>query len=206
MRCIRYNLSHYVSDLGELVHKVDPVMETTCCVDNHDVSILCNSRLHCIECNRSRIRAHCLFDDIYPCTLCPDGKLINGSCTECICCTKHHLLALSLKTACELSDSRSLTYSVHSYYHDHVWLLTEIKRHDSIIRCLTVLYIKKLSYLIPEDIYKLVHRDILVSAHSLLKILDNLHCGVNTHISGQQSLLNCIKQIIIHLSLADNRP
>ena len=205
MRCVRNDLPHDITDLCKLVHEVDPVMETACSIDEHDVSILGDSRLYSIKSHRSRIRTHILLYDIDTCTLCPDCKLVHCSGTECIRSTDYHLFALSLKLACELADSCGLSYSIHTDYHDDIWFLREVKRLHDVIGSLTLLYIEKGRDLVTKDINEFIKRDILIPAHSLLEILDDLEGGVHSHICCHKSLLNRIKQVIVNLCLAYDR-
>ena len=142
-------------------------------VDDNDIRILCNCRLHGVKGYRCWIRTHILLHKVHTCALRPDGKLIYGCCTECICSTEDNLLSLCLEAACEFSDGSGLAHTVHTDNHDDIRLLGEVERHDFIIRSLPILHVEKLGYLVTQDIHKLIHIHIFVAADPLLETLDD---------------------------------
>ena len=206
MRSIWNHLPHHIADLCQLVHQVDSVMKPSCCVDYHDIRILCHSRLDRIKSHGGRIRTHLLLHKVNTGTLRPYRKLIHRCSTECISRTENHLLALSLQAACQLAYGRGLAYTVHSHHHDDIRLLREVKRNNCILRGLPLLHIQKGRDLITQHIHKFIKRDILILAYPFLQTLDYLKRRIYSHISRKKRLLNGIQHVLIHLCPSDNRP
>src|SRR5689334_3832423 len=97
MRCIRNNFLHHAMNLRELIHQVDLVMQATGCVDDDNISILCYGRLNRVECDRGRIGALSLLNDIDADSLAPYIELLYCGGTKCITRTQDNFLSRLLK-------------------------------------------------------------------------------------------------------------
>ena len=120
MRCTGHNLLHDVLDLGQFVHQVDLVVQTSGGINEHHIRAVGFGRLERIKCHGSRVRTLLLFDNRYAYPFAPYTQLLNSRSTEGIGSTEIHFLAGLLVHVREFADGSSLAYTVDANYHDYV--------------------------------------------------------------------------------------
>ena len=70
-----------------------------------------------------------------------------------------------------------------------------------IIVIIRIILGQQFGYLLTENAVKFRSADIFIASHTLLDALNNLQCGIYTHIAGDEYLFKIIQYIIINLRL-----
>ena len=99
-------LPHHIPDLGQLIHKVDPVMQPPGGVDKDNIRAPGHGGLHSVVGYRCRISPHPLLHDVNPSPFGPDDKLFDGGGAEGIGCPDDDLLSLGGEHGRDLADRR----------------------------------------------------------------------------------------------------
>ena len=203
MRPVGNHPADDVPDLREFIHEVDAVVQTAGRVDQDHVGPLRDGGLHGVEGHGSGVGAHRLLDDVHPGALRPDGELLHGRSAESVGSADHDFLALRGEHRREFTDGGGLPHPVHAHHEHDIGLLREIEGlHGSVV----AIDIQEFSDLVADEVHEFVHGHILVPFHPVLQVLDDLEGGVHAHVGGQQSLLQRIQHVIVHLGLAHDSP
>lgn len=120
MRSVGHYLLHHTLDLRQLVHQIDLIVQTSGCIDDHDIDAVSHGRTDCVISHRSRIATHLLLDDRHSYSLGPDLQLLYGRSTEGIGSPEHDALACLTKAMCQFADGSGLAYAVYAHYHDYI--------------------------------------------------------------------------------------
>ncbi|EJW98499.1 hypothetical protein EVA_13394 [gut metagenome] len=193
---------HNVFDLRQLVHEVHLVVQTSCCVDDDNVGIVCLSRTDSIVGYTCWVAAHLLFDDGYTDTFAPDTELFYCCCSEGIGCAKIHFLAGLLKLVGQFANSGSLTDTVDTYDHDDVRLLVfwNIEAFAVVIAATG----QECGNFFLKNIVQVTGADVFVACYSFFNPMDDLQSCVYTDVRGDEYIFQFVENFVVYLGFAGN--
>ena len=203
VRAVRNDLADDVADLGQLVHQVNPVVQTAGRIDQYDISALRHGTANGVIRHGSGIGAHRLADDIHPCPVCPDLELVHRSGPEGVRGTDDNLLALGAEGGSQLADGRGLAHAVDADHQYHIGLLREVEGFN---RSFIVIDIKQLADFVAQQLNQFVHGHVLILLNAVFQVVDKFEGCIDAHIGRNQRLLNGIEDVFADLGLAYDGP
>ena len=120
MRSTGNDFLHYFLYFGQLVHQIQFIMQTTCRIDNYHIGIIRLRRTQRIERHGCRIGSHFLFHDRDSNPFAPYHQLLDRSGTKRIGSSQINTIPSLFILICQLTDSCSLTYTIHPDNHDYI--------------------------------------------------------------------------------------
>ena len=172
-------------------------MQTTCCVNQYNISTISLRTREGVESHTSRITTHLLLYHRHAYTLTPDAELFYSCSTESIGSTQINLLTCLLELPSQFSDSRGFADAIDANHQDHIRFM--ITRKIPVIVIFSIILSQEIGNLITEDTIQFRSAHILIASHTLFDTFNNLQRGIYTHITGNQHLLKIIQHIIINL-------
>ena len=101
-----------------------------------------------------------------------------------------------LKLISQFAYSRGFSYTIHSHYHNHVWLLRN--RSFKVVHIIRVVLCEQSSDFIAQNHIQLLRIHIFLVCGTLLDTFYNLQRSFYAHIRSNQHLFQIIQHLIIH--------
>ena len=173
MRCIWHQFLHHAAYLGQLVHQPHLVVQSACCVNNHNIALLGYGRLECVVGHAGGVGTHALLHNGDTYTVSPQLQLLDSGGTEGVGGTEYHLTSGLLVAVGQLGDSGGLADTVDTHHEYHVWTLWQrgikrLRKLEVTVRIVIDGVSQYLRYLCTEYGVQLRGGDILVTTDAFL--------------------------------------